>query len=546
MRGAGRRLAVGWIALAALSAPAPAAAGEPPFVCGADEGAALAPVPDGWTLGKKTVLYIRVQFADQTAEPETKKDAKRKMAAVNRFFVENSYGALSLKTKLTRTYVLPGTDAEYTALGITAIRNDALAAALADGKDYLRYDLDVIQYAGGPSGFGGTAVINGRGCWLRDTGTGIAIHELGHNLGLHHANAWITSDESVIGPGTHLEYGDPFDTMGPAFGDIWHFNARQKAVLQWLGPSDLHTVTSSGSYRIFAHDTVDSDDQVRAIKITRDSSFDYWLELRQLFTGSRWSMDGAGLRRARFVNDSVGTQVLDATPGSAEGTLDSPLVIGRTFSDPEAGIHVTPIGKGGTEPESLDVVVNLGAFDANLPPTVSIGASATETEIQTDVTFDAVGSDPDGDELAYAWEFGNGVSGSNAPSVTTRWLANNEYVVRCTVTDMKGGTASDSVVVSVGPVATFRISGEVTQGGAPVEGVHVHNALLGSDNRGSYTDSDGAYIIAGVEAGTHTLVAAKPGYALTPSGFANPVVVGPDASGVDFTAVPNAASSAGL
>ena len=528
-------LALAWLVPTVLGAPV---AAEEPVVCGADASAAVAPTPDGWTLGKKTVLYIRVQFADQTAEPETRKDAKRKMAAVNRFFVENSYGALSLKTKLTRTYVLPGTDAEYIALGIGAIRDDALAAALADGKDYLRYDLDVIQYAGGPSGFGGTAVINGRGCWLRDTGAGIAIHELGHNLGLHHANAWVTSDESVIGPGVHLEYGDAFDTMGPAIGDIWHFNARQKAVLQWLGASDLHTVTASGSYRIFAHDTTDAADEVRAIKIQRDSSFDYWLELRQLFTGNRWSMDGAGLRRARFVNDSVGTQLLDATPGSPEGTLDSPLVIGRTFSDPEAGIHVTPVGKGGTEPESLDVVVNLGTFDANLLPTVSIGASTTETEIQSDVSFDAVAGDPDGDALAYAWEFGNGLTGANSASVTTRWLAENEYVVRCVVSDMKGGTASDSIVVSVGPVTTFRITGEVTLDGAPLEGVHVHNGLLGSDSRGSYTDSDGTYVIAGVEAGEHTLFAAKPGYTLTPSGFSNPVVVGPSASGIDFDATP--------
>jgi hypothetical protein len=537
MRRIGLRLAVGWLALTLLGAPALVRAGEAPFVCGADEGAAVAPAPDGWTLGKKAVLYMRVQFADQAAEPETKKDAKRKMAEANRFFVENSYGALSLKTKITRTYRLPKTDAEYTAQGIGAIRDDALAAALADGKDHLRYDLDVIQYAGGPSGFGGTAVINGRGCWLRDTGVGIAIHELGHNLGLHHANAWVTSDESVIGPGMHVEYGDRFDTMGPAVGGIFHFNARQKAVLEWLGPSDLHDVTASGSYRIFAHDTIDSAGEVRAIRIQRDSTFDYWLELRQLF-GSRWLLDGAGLRRARPVNDAVGTQLLDATPGSPEDTLDSGLVIGRTFSDPEAGIHVTPVGKGGTRPESLDVVVNLGSFDANAPPTVSLGASATETEIQSDLTFEAVASDPDGDALAYAWEFGNGLTGANSPAVTTRWLAENEYVVRCIVSDMKGGTASDSVVVRVGPVTTFRISGEVTLAGAPLEGVHVHNGLLGSANRGSYTDSDGTYVIAGVEAGEHTLLAAKPGYELTPSGFANPVEVGPDATGIDWSALP--------
>jgi hypothetical protein len=460
------------------------------------------------------------------------------MAEVNRFFVANSYGALSLKTKLTRTYVLPKTDAEYVALGIGAIRDDALAAALADGKDWLDYDLDVIQYAGGPGGFGGTAVINGRGCWLRDTGTGVAIHELGHNLGLHHANAWVTTDESVIGPGTHVEYGDPFDTMGPAFGDVWHFNARSKALLQWLGASGTETITASGRYRVFAHDVAASTGRVRALVIPRDSSFDYWIELRQLFTGNLWATSGAGLRRARFVNDAVGTQLLDASPGSPEDRLDSPLVIGRTFSDPEARIHVTTVGKGGTQPESLDVVVSLGAFPGNRAPSVSIAADATSTQLQTDVHFDAVAADPDGDELAYHWDFGDGSFGPNQPAAAKRWLAESEYVVRCTVTDMKGGTASDSLVVSVGPVTTFRIGGAVTLDGVPLEGVHVHNGLLGSANRGGYTDSDGSYVIAGVDAGEHTLVAVKAGYVLTPSGFENPVVVGPDATGVSFSAAP--------
>jgi hypothetical protein len=279
----------------------------------------------------------------------------------------------------------------------------------------------------------------------------VAIHELGHNLGLHHANAWVTTDGSVIGPGVHLEYGDVFDTMGPAIGEIWHFNARSKALLHWLGASDLVNVTTSGTYRVFAHDARASAGRVRALTITRDASFDYWIELRQLFTGNVFSMNGAGLRRARFVNDAVGTQLLDTAPSDPSERLDAPLVIGRTFSDAEAGIHVTPVGKGGTTPESLDVVVNLGTFPENEPPTVAITASTTETEVQAEVAFQAAAVDPDGDPLAYQWEFGPGLLGPNAASVTTRWLAEGEYLVRCTVTDMKGGTASDSLVVSVGP-----------------------------------------------------------------------------------------------
>lgn len=519
------------------------AARAEPLLCGVDDPSLGIEQPNlddevspSWTLGRKRVLYIRVRFADQPNEPEAKRDAKRKMAEVDRFFRANSNDALSLKTKITRTYVLPKTNAEYTVQGLTPIRDDALAAALADGKDYRDYDFDVVQFADGPTGFSGTATIGGRGCWPKHTSAGIAIHELGHNLGLHHANAWVTENESVIGPGFHLEYGDDSDTMGPAIGSIFHFNAHHKAALSWIAPEHVQTVTASGGYRIFAHDLRESAAELRALKIPRDGSPNYWVEFRQLLTGNRWLLNGAGLRRASPVINPTGTQLLDTTPGSPKGRPDAAITIGSTFSDEEAGIYVTPVARGDTLSPSLDVVVNVGDHSANQAPSVTIEADTLVTEIQSDVTFSAAASDPDGDELAYHWEFGDGSFGANSATVSASWYQENEYVVRCSVTDMKGGTASDSLVVSVGPVTTFRISGLVTFDGVGLAGVHVHNGLLGSANRGAYTDPDGAYTIAGVETGAHTLIAAKYGYVLEPVGFTNPIVVGPSVEDIDYLA----------
>src|SRR6185369_13778791 len=134
------------------------------------------------------------------------------------------------------------------------------------------------------------------------------------------------------------------------------------------------TVTSNGTYRIVAHDNPNSTG-LRALCIAKNSGTNYWVEFRQKFTSNKWLMSGAGLRWAQSGNQK--SQLLDTTPGSGDGKNDSALVIGRTFSDLDSAIHITPWGKGGTTPESLDVVVNLGSFPGNRAPTVDITASAT-------------------------------------------------------------------------------------------------------------------------------------------------------------------------
>ncbi len=71
-------------------------------------------------------------------------------------------------------------------------------------------------------------------------------------------------------------------------------------------------------------------------------------------------------------------------------------MIGRTFSDAQAGIHITPVAKAGTTPEAMDVVVNVGAFPGNLPPTLTLNASATTITAGGTVNFTADADRPGG------------------------------------------------------------------------------------------------------------------------------------------------------
>ena len=57
--------------------------------------------------GNKNVLIIRINFADDQAEPAGIPELETAMKEVNDFFVESSYGTLSLTTTLTPTLTLP-------------------------------------------------------------------------------------------------------------------------------------------------------------------------------------------------------------------------------------------------------------------------------------------------------------------------------------------------------------------------------------------------------------------------------------------------------
>src|SRR5439155_18221908 len=153
-----------------------------------------------------------------------------------------------------------------------------------------------------------------------------------------------------------------------------------------------------------------------------------------------------------------GAELLDTAPTSPDGKTDSALLIGRTFSDSSAGVHITPIGKGGTVPESLDVVVNLGTFPGNGAPTLTINASLTSVAVGSPVTFTASASDPNGDTLAYFWDFDDKTYGLNTAAPSKSWNIAGEYVVRCVASDMKGATASRWVVITVEKQNVFRIS----------------------------------------------------------------------------------------
>jgi hypothetical protein len=417
---------------------------------------------EGWkasiarTTGVKKLLYIRVDFSDKPGAIISDDKVREIMNQVDEFYNLNSQGKTRIVTEITPVLRLPQPASWYLENDKTnggfrhAVTLDAHTAATNAGYHLEDYQLEIIncrtlKASGGVSG------IATKGAFLNGVfGLAITAHELGHNYGLDHAHLWITTDGSVIGEGHEKNYGNPFDIMGNTNakdGRQRHFSAYAKYFLNWLPDEAVKTVTKSGTYRIFAHD-VSNASGLRALVIKENDARDYWIEFRQLDTNNFSLMNGALIYWVvkKHLRE---TTLLDMTPGSPEGAEDAPLFIGRTFTDKAAGIHITPIGKGGTNPESLDIVVNFGQFPDNKPPTVHIIPSSLIAQPGETVTFKTEASDPNGDKLAYSWDTSDGEQAGNVTEATKSWPEPGKYKVHCIVTDMKGGTGEDTVEVNV-------------------------------------------------------------------------------------------------
>ena len=493
-----------------------------------------------WTIGPKRLLFMRLIFPDDLTVPITAEDATNLMARVSDWYVEKSYGALSITSDITPPLVMPQTKSWYRFEVPRTLLNHARIAAAEMGYDTNAYDLDIARFNQIQGwNFSGTAITRGKGLWLQSSHVGVAIHEVGHNLGLQHASFWTASADSVIGPGTHLEYGNIFDIMGnpPAEPDPYHFNACWLAQLGWLGSV---TVNTSATYRLHAFDIPNlTPGAAYALRIRKDQSRDYWAEFRQRFTANPWTQNGILLNWSPWQNSRFNTHLLDTTPGSptaSDSKEDGALVVGRTLSDSQAGIHITPLAVGGNVNRWIDVQIHLGSFSNNVAPALVLSASQMTVGVNEQVQLTASATDSNGDPLAYHWDFGDLTLGSNSPVVIKSWTAPGDYAVQCTVTDMKGGIAIRTAVIKVGSPLTFRVSGRVLDSlGVPLPGVRVHNNGAGPAYRGVYTDSDGNYSLVNLPAGNHMLAAVRYGFNFLPEGWANPVTVSSDLTSRHWT-----------
>ena len=494
--------------------------------------------PGTWSraIGNLRCLYIRVTYPDQMAAPNTEEQAYADMRDNARFFLENSYGKMTQTTTVTPVVTLPYTMSWYKDKdripvggidGLGLIHSHSRTAALAMGYDASLFDCIIVRINGGPR-LEGISWGGGDRVWLTWDGMDVINHEVGHSLGLNHANYWNSLDGTPYGHGENHEYGNPFDVMGGGGGFASHYNTISKRLLGWLPSSYVHEAKTNGIYRVFAYDQPSLEEGKRyALTVPKDNVRQYNLEYHP-------ARGGLLANSALVIYSGTGSNcghLLDTTQGSPGGKNDGGIMVGRTYSDPEADLHFTVLSQNPTTPPSLDIAFNRGPFPGNVAPTATLAASATSIAAGGSVTFTATATDANGDALAYAWEFSDGQTGPNTATFTRSFPSVAQITAMLTVSDMKGGVARRSVVVNVGAHNQQVVTGVVTAAGVPLQG-----AVVSGGGKRCVTNSDGSYALAGLTTGSKTLTCVLNGYAFTPQ-FTNPLNVVAGTNAANWTAV---------
>ncbi|HTY88969.1 MAG TPA: hypothetical protein VMB80_16100 [Candidatus Acidoferrum sp.] len=443
-----------------------------------------------WTGGGKNVLVIRVDFPDLTNFPYSAATIQNLSdTQISPFYLKSSFQLTSVTNTVTAlVYRLPQAAAYYATNGADyQLHSDAQTAAAAN-YTLTNYDRIIVVFANlsGISGskitYGGMAQVGGPDIWCNgEYDFRVIAHELGHTYGLWHGNLWQVSDGNPISPsGSSVEYGDDFDTMGANYANSQQtdFNPWFKSTLGWIDSTQLVTVTTSGTYRVYAfdHDNyLAARGETLGLKIFKDSTHNYWIGCRRNFTGNASMTNGVYIIWGYNYNRA--NDLLDmTTPGSSD--QDAALATGASFTDAAAAITVNPLAAGGVAPnEYRDVQIVFGL----LAPVITSPPASQTAWLETTAVFPiqargnpapafrwqrkANGS-PAWSVLSDAGSYSG--SGTSNLAVNVTELAMNGDQFRCLVTNSTGSVTSSpaaTLTVNSGLVIST-LAGQATNGGS--------------------------------------------------------------------------------
>ena len=457
------------------SAPIAASGGE-----GTAVGSVSAQGDITWTTGDKRVLVVRVAFKSSipgmppdSAHGLTDEDCDLIVTNTAMSFYQWSYGLLDVRrvqpygSEVTPEVVLDGDWNDYTSDDVGEIWDEV--EDKVEDMGYLKGNYDFLVVLVGealnyddddkPTRWGGMGRVGEGYSMVRRKAedhtnriahdSRVLLHELGHNLGLLHASSRYphplpdtNPDNGILTISTGQEYGDIFDKMGNSKSGRT-YNPAFKHWLNWLPDNALPMALTSGTYTFREHDHAErSGRRGLSVPVVQGLLAGAHLILDHRLVGDLRLRHSVGVRLSYNRNR---TFLLDSTPETpmnlpdAEGTLDAPLLAGRTLSWPPDSptVHITNLE---TDPVGglAKVQVNFGSFPSNAAPAGSITQSPAIAYVDAELTFTADASDPNGDELAYQWSTTFGDFLGNNRRITFSLPGTAPQTLTCLVSDMKG------------------------------------------------------------------------------------------------------------
>jgi hypothetical protein len=459
--------------------------------------------------GPKTLLFIYVRpSGGRDYTPKTEAQLGAELDSTSRWFYNVSYRQTWFGPKIvnsgrpdemviprlavTPVLAIPGDGAAYGNDNFGLLQQHALAAVRAQGGEWnggrldpSRFDRIIVYSANKLINSTGLAYLRGNFAWVGGgLQGGVAIHELNHNWGVNHSGWW------KVPAGAHPRAAAPVGSSagislpvlegmnGGDFGHSGYITARNLGFIE-QSAGEVLTLAAGGTHRVYNLWDVHSKNPVSKLRALVMPVKYYGLYFAFYHVAGTdggpssrdWARNALYLS-AYFPTNNPEAHLLDANPGSRAigDNDDAGIKIGQTYSEgpdldgkvnPLGGIHVTPVARGSTTHEGnthewIDVVVHTGNdVVGNLPPVASFSQTTYTVAPGAPLAVAVTASDPDGNPLAYDWSYGDGgYNITNLPAQTKTWSAPGLYLLRCTVSDMRGGTATARAWVNVGAVPT--------------------------------------------------------------------------------------------
>jgi hypothetical protein len=116
-------------------------------------------------------------------------------------------------------------------LARTRMMGDAINIANSQGYDASGANFRTLFFTGSYGPYCGLGQIVGPHSWVKCIDAPTITHEVGHNLGLPHANSWAPSTSNPFGAGSHCEYCGSYNTMGQGGAA---YDTMMRFYLRWL------------------------------------------------------------------------------------------------------------------------------------------------------------------------------------------------------------------------------------------------------------------------------------------------------------------------